>query len=64
MQKLRDGIDIKNYADYLYQNAGAYIMAWIIEGAQKVINSGFGRQNTRKERYVLGLRLKQPFEDV
>ena len=27
-------------------------------------NSGFGKQKTRKGRYVLGLRLKQPFEDV
>lgn len=135
--KIEGRSDIKNYADYLYQNAGAYIMTWIIEGAQKVIkqnfklmippcvsdaiseyrkrndwfgnfieeccevddtfqeksgelydeyraycirmgeyirnsadfyaaldNGGYGRQKTRKGRYVLGLRLKQPFEDV
>ena len=30
--------DIKNYADYLYENAGEYIMKWIIEGAKKVID--------------------------
>ena len=37
--KLRGGSgDIKNYADYLYENAGEYIMKWIIEGAKKVID--------------------------
>jgi P4 family phage/plasmid primase-like protien len=134
--KIEGRSDIKNYADYLYQNAGSYIMTWIIEGAQKVIkqnfklsvppcvseaiseyrkrndwfgnfieeccevdesfqeksgqlydeyraycvrmgeyirnsadfyaaleNGGFGRQKSKKGRYVLGLRLKQPFED-
>ena len=29
--------DIKNYADYLYEKAGGYILKWIIEGAQKAI---------------------------
>lgn len=29
--------DIKNYSDYLYQNAGEAVLAWIIEGAKKVI---------------------------
>ena len=29
--------DIKNYSDYLYQNAGESVLAWIIEGARKVI---------------------------
>lgn len=33
--------DIKNYADYLYENAGSYIMTWIIEGAQKAIKANF-----------------------
>ena len=33
--------DIKNYADYLYENAGEAIMAWIIEGAKKVIDMDF-----------------------
>ena len=30
--------DIKNYGDYLYQNAGESILAWVIEGAKKVID--------------------------
>ncbi len=33
--------DIKNYADYLYDNAGGYIMSWIIEGAKKAIDLDF-----------------------
>lgn len=35
--KIEGNSDIKNYADYLVQNAGPYIMSWIIEGARKVI---------------------------
>lgn len=38
--KIQGSGDIKNYADYLFDNAGSAIMAWIIEGAQKVIASG------------------------
>lgn len=33
--------DIKNYADYLYENAGGAILSWIIEGAKKVIDADF-----------------------
>lgn len=33
--------DIKNYGDYLFQNAGEYILAWVIEGARKVIEVRF-----------------------
>lgn len=33
--------DIKNYADYLFDKAGPYILKWIIEGAQKVIEKNF-----------------------
>ena len=35
--KITGSGDIKNYSDYLYGNAGPYILSWIIEGAQKVI---------------------------
>ena len=28
--------DIKNYAEYLYENAGSAILAWMIEGAKRV----------------------------
>ena len=33
--------DIKNYSDYLFENAGEAIMAWIIEGAEKVSKSDY-----------------------
>jgi len=33
--------DIKNYAEYLYANAGESILAWVIEGAKKVIDIDF-----------------------
>ena len=39
--KIQGKSDIKNYADYLVRNAGGAILAWIIEGAQKVTNNNF-----------------------
>lgn len=30
--------DIKNYTDYLFENAGGAILSWMIEGARKVID--------------------------
>ena len=39
--KIEGNSDIKNYGDYLYQNAGESILAWVIEGAKKVIDLGF-----------------------
>jgi P4 family phage/plasmid primase-like protien len=39
--KITGAGDIKNYADFLYENAGAYIMTWIIEGAKKAIDRHF-----------------------
>ena len=35
--KIEGKSDVKNYADYLYQNAGEAVLAWIVEGARKVI---------------------------
>ncbi|WP_416232445.1 DNA primase family protein [Caproicibacterium sp. BJN0003] len=35
--KIEGTSDIKNYGEYLYNNAGESILTWIIEGAQKVI---------------------------
>ena len=35
--KIGGSSDVKNYADYLYEHAAPSIMAWIIEGARKVI---------------------------
>ncbi|MBQ6372303.1 MAG: DNA primase, partial [Oscillospiraceae bacterium] len=39
--KIEGGGDIKNYAEYLYENAGPAILTWMIEGARKVIEAGF-----------------------
>ena len=33
--------DIKNYADFLYEKAGGYILKWVIEGAKKAIAANF-----------------------
>ena len=39
--KIEGNSDIKNYADYLYENAGGAILSWIMEGAKKVIAEQF-----------------------
>jgi P4 family phage/plasmid primase-like protien len=39
--KITGKSDIKNYADYLYEKAGPYIMTWIINGAKKAIAAKF-----------------------
>lgn len=39
--KITGSSDIKNYSEYLYDNAGGSILAWVIQGAQKVIASDY-----------------------
>lgn len=39
--KITSESDIKNYSEYLYDNAGEAILSWIIEGARKVIELGY-----------------------
>lgn len=39
--------DVKNYADFLFENAGSYILTWIIEGAQRIIKKGFHLKNPK-----------------
>ena len=39
--KIRPKEDIKNYGDYLFENAGEYILKWLIEGAEKIIGNDF-----------------------
>mgnify|MGYP003586235706 CR=1 FL=1 len=46
--------DIKNYAEHLFENCGEAILAWIIEGAQKIIADDF--------RLVQPLCVKQAIE--
>jgi P4 family phage/plasmid primase-like protien len=39
--KIEGSSDIKNYADYLYENAGGAILKWIMEGSKRVIDKGY-----------------------
>lgn len=39
--KIEGKSDIKNYADYLFTNAGGAILKWMIEGAVRVIDAEF-----------------------
>lgn len=39
--KFEGDSEIKNYSKYLLDNAGPYIMKWLIEGAEKVIKDKF-----------------------
>jgi P4 family phage/plasmid primase-like protien len=39
--------DVKNYADYLFQNAGPAVLAWIIEGAKRIISKDFHLTNPK-----------------
>ncbi len=39
--KIEGSSDKKNYAEYLFDNAGEAILAWIIEGARKVIERSY-----------------------
>ena len=39
--QIRAKKDIKNYGDFLAENAGEYIIKWLIEGAEKIINRSF-----------------------
>lgn len=39
--KFEGNNEIKNYSKYLLDNAGPYIMKWLIEGAEKIISNRF-----------------------
>lgn len=39
--KIKGKSDIKNFSDYLFENAGPAILSWIIEGAETAIKKGF-----------------------
>ena len=46
--KIEGCTDVKNYADYLYENAGGAILAWVIEGAQMAITSKYKITNPER----------------
>ena len=39
--KIEGNKDIKNYTDYLCENAGEAVLAWMIEGARRAVELGF-----------------------
>lgn len=39
--KIDGGSDMKNYADHLFNEAGPYILSWVVEGAMKAIRKNF-----------------------
>ena len=39
--------DVKNYADFLYENAGPAVLTWIIEGARRIISKDFHLKNPK-----------------
>ena len=39
--------DVKNYADYLFENAGPAVLSWIIEGARRIISKDFHLKNPK-----------------
>ena len=39
--KIEGGADIRNYADFLFEKAGGAVLAWIIEGARRVIDGDY-----------------------
>ncbi len=39
--KIEGNGDVKNYADHIFENAGPAVLAWMIEGAEKVIADNF-----------------------
>lgn len=39
--KMTGSDDIKNYSEYLYDNAGGAVLKWIIEGAKKIISENY-----------------------
>ena len=39
--KIEGSNDVKNFADYLFENAGGAILSWVIAGAKKVIEDDY-----------------------
>ena len=40
-EKIKGDTDIKNYAEYLYEQVGGAILAWITEGARKIHHANY-----------------------
>jgi len=51
--KIEGKTDIKNYADYLFENSGGAILSWIIEGAKKVIEDNYKIEPPKKVKEAI-----------
>lgn len=52
--RIQGSADVKNYADYLFVNAGGAVLSWIIEGAQRVIAKDFHLVQPEVVRKAIG----------
>ena len=52
--KIEENADIKNYTEFLVDNAGEAIMSWIIEGAKKVIDVKFNIERPMVVKKAIG----------
>lgn len=52
--RIQGSSDVKNYADYLFVNAGGAVLSWIIEGAQRVIAKDFHLVQPEVVRNAIG----------
>ena len=46
--------DIKNFSKHLQENAGGYILKWIIEGAKKAIDEGYNPKTPQVVEDAIG----------
>lgn len=46
--KIEGNDDVKNYADFLFENAGGAILTWVMEGAKEVIKENYKIEPPKK----------------
>ncbi|WP_423245048.1 phage/plasmid primase, P4 family [Heliorestis acidaminivorans] len=51
--KIEGKQDVKNYGDYLFEQAGGAILSWIIEGAKKVIKENYKIEPPQKVKEAI-----------
>lgn len=51
--KIEGSNDVKNFADYLFDNAGGAVLSWIIEGAKKVIEENYHIEPPQKVKNAI-----------
>lgn len=54
LAKIEGNSEIKNYADYLFENAGESILTWIVDGAKKVIHADYKIPLPQKVQDAIG----------